>query len=113
MLHFYRFSGYTWSRQETLLLIDLYSQFKHYITEKKMPMNKFWILINTEMMKKGYNPTSKKCSSKWASLERAYKKIKDNNKKTGRGAKKFPFFGVIYQNFNNFSSNVHYSNLKK
>lgn len=44
-----------------------------------------WNKIALEMQKNGYNTTLLQVENKYKSLERSYKNMKLNNKKTGRG----------------------------
>ncbi|XP_039306247.1 uncharacterized protein LOC105207290 [Solenopsis invicta] len=44
------------------------------------------------MKKHGHDVTGPQCLSKFSGLKRTYKSIKDNNKKSGSGARMWPYF---------------------
>lgn len=53
--------------------------------------------------------SASKCENRWKSLERNYKKVVDNNNKSGRGRKVFEYeeeFDIIYEKKKNITPTV-------
>lgn len=78
------------NRERTLKLLELYKLYKKRVgTFEVKSMKKLWELVAREMSNQ-YKITisSSKCENRFKVLERTYKKVIDNNNKTGRGRMK-------------------------
>lgn len=53
-----------------------------------------WQEIAKKMAENGYNISSKKCCTKFQTLKRTYKQIKDHNNKSGNERKTWEYFDV-------------------
>lgn len=86
-------SDTTWSHTATLTLIDLYKQYRDKVgTFEIRNLKNLWELIATQInsiFKSNFTPSQ--IENRWRVLERNYKKVIDNNKKTGRGHKSFTY----------------------
>lgn len=83
-----------WSKEETLLLLNAYSDFKDDLNSGKGTVKKFWQKIANIMRDKGYNVTGVKCSTKFQALKRTYKNILDHNNKSGNNTKDWEYLKV-------------------
>lgn len=89
------------NRQRTLALIDLYKKYKPKVGSYDIrSMKKFWEIVATDISNQfKITISASKCENRWKTLERNYKKVIDNNNKTGRDRKFFEFeneFDTIY-----------------
>ncbi|XP_030764837.1 uncharacterized protein LOC115889060 [Sitophilus oryzae] len=89
------------NRQRTLALIDLYKKYKPKVGSYDIrSMKKFWEIVATDISNQfKITISASKCENRWKTLERNYKKVIDNNNKTGRDRKIFEFeneFDTIY-----------------
>jgi len=85
---------YIWNKKETLLLIYLYKEHEEMFTSGKMKQHLCWQRIATQMAKKGCNISARKCCTKFQTLKRTYKQIKDHNNKSGNSRKTWEYFDV-------------------
>lgn len=85
---------YIWNKSETLLLISLYKENEEMFTCGKMNQHVCWERIAKEMASKGCNISRKKCCTKFQSLKRTYKQIRDHNNKSGNSRKTWEYFDV-------------------
>jgi len=85
---------YIWNKKETLLLIYLYKEHEEMFTSGKIKQHLCWQQIATQMTKKGCNISAKKCCTKFQTLKRTYKQIKDHNNKSGNSRKTWEYFDV-------------------
>lgn len=85
---------YIWNNKETLLLIHLYKEHEEIFTSGKMKQHLCWERIGKEMANKGYKISGKKCNTKFQTLKRTYKQIKDHNNKSGNSKKTWEYFEV-------------------
>lgn len=82
------------NRDKTLALIDYYKSLKPKVSTGAIKsMKRLWDIIGREMSNKfKITVSASKCENKFkVFLERTYKKIVDNNNKTGRGRKTFEY----------------------
>lgn len=61
-------------------------------THGKMKQYVCWDHIAKEMAKEGYNVSGKKCCTKFQTLKRSYKQIKDHNNKSGNSRKTWEYY---------------------
>ena len=76
-----------WTTAATLMLIALYKE----INKPKMKRKTLWENLSTELNKHGYDFTVQKIENNWKSRKNAYRKKKDNAKRTGEGRTTFQF----------------------
>ncbi|KAK5642889.1 hypothetical protein RI129_003155 [Pyrocoelia pectoralis] len=82
-----------WSNNFTLTLLDLFKKYRNKVGSMQLRnLKKLWEVIAAELNKMHsteFSPAN--CENRWRVLERNYKKIVDNNNKTGRGRQCFEF----------------------
>ena len=61
------------------------------VDQGKMTKKAMWQDISRKINEKGYAYNSEQVSGRWKSLTRAYKNVKDHNKKSGNNKKSFEF----------------------
>lgn len=79
------------TRNATLLLIDCYKIYKNQILSGKIRKKVVWEKITSQMKENGYSFNSEQVAGRWKSLLRAYKNVKDHNKKSGSGTKSYEY----------------------
>ncbi|KAK4882541.1 hypothetical protein RN001_005860 [Aquatica leii] len=84
-----------WNDSEIKLLLSLYSDYKKDFEGKKFTNKSLWLKIALQINKEGYNLTWEQCDNKFKNLKTAYKKVIDNNSKTGRGRMSFKLFDLM------------------
>lgn len=83
---------FSWSDASTKLFLCLYKEKIHLLTTRKIRNKKvLWQKIAEEMNIQGYNVSNIQTENKFKSLERAYKNMITNNKKTGRSRATCPY----------------------
>ncbi|XP_072758997.1 uncharacterized protein [Anoplolepis gracilipes] len=70
--------GFRWPHEAILLLLTVYKEQEHQIISGTMTMKKFWAIIASQLIKKGYNVNASQCKSKMAGLKNTYKSVKDH-----------------------------------
>ncbi|KAJ0974556.1 hypothetical protein J5N97_016521 [Dioscorea zingiberensis] len=80
-----------WPKTEVHALIRLRSGLETRYQEAG-PKGPLWEEISSEMMKLGYNRSSKRCKEKWENINKYFKKVKESNKKRPEDAKTCPYF---------------------
>ncbi|XP_029677158.1 uncharacterized protein LOC115243966 [Formica exsecta] len=70
--------GFRWPHEAILLLLTVYKDQEHQIISGTMTMKKFWSIIASQLIKKGYNVNASQCKSKMAGLKNTYKSVKDH-----------------------------------
>ncbi|XP_011684748.1 PREDICTED: uncharacterized protein LOC105448082 [Wasmannia auropunctata] len=88
-----------WTKEETLLLLNIYDERKDKFGNGMYTMKKCWQIIANAMQEKGYKVTSLKCSTKLQALKRTYKSIVDHNNKSGNNPKKWEYFKIMQELF--------------
>ncbi|KAL1510069.1 hypothetical protein ABEB36_004724 [Hypothenemus hampei] len=85
--------GCVWNQSNSKILIDLYKLYRSKVgTTKLKNFKKLWELLAHLLKKKhNLNFTPAQIENRWRVLERNYKKVQDNNNKTGRARKNFEF----------------------
>ncbi|KAG5882558.1 hypothetical protein JTB14_007165 [Gonioctena quinquepunctata] len=81
------------NRERILILLDLYKFYKPKVGRGEVKtVNKMWEKIAFDLSN-GCRITihPSKCENKWKVLERSYKKVVDNNNRTGRRQEDFPY----------------------
>ncbi|XP_011883732.1 PREDICTED: uncharacterized protein LOC105570890 [Vollenhovia emeryi] len=77
---------FSWSDASTKLFLHLYKEKINLVSTRKIKNKKIlWQKIAEEMSTQGYNVSNIQAENKFKSLERSYKNMITNNKKTGRG----------------------------
>lgn len=91
--------AFNWNDAATKLFLDLYKQKKDDVNTRKIKTYKLmWKYIAQEMGKEGYSVSPLQVENKFKTMERAYKNMISNNKKTGRGRKtcNFETYVIFY-----------------
>lgn len=81
----------SWTRNATLLLIDCYKLYKNQILSGKIRKKVVWEKTTSQMKENGYSFNSEQVAGRWKSLLRAYKNVKDHNKRSGSGTKSYEY----------------------
>lgn len=84
-----------WNEAQTLLLIDLWKENEDKFTSGAYTKKSIWIEISKKILNNESGPSHENCVNKWKSLVRTYRKIKDNNNKSGRGNQTFKYYDAI------------------
>ncbi|KAB0805297.1 hypothetical protein PPYR_02267 [Photinus pyralis] len=88
-----------WTHESTLLLLSLYEDHIGSFKSPKKTNKSVWLRIANEMSKRGYLFTGDQCDLKFRNLKKTYKRIKDNNKSSGRGAIVWPYMDMFERVF--------------
>ncbi|KYN15177.1 hypothetical protein ALC57_12606 [Trachymyrmex cornetzi] len=76
----------------TKLFLSTYKEKVELLLNRKIKTRKImWERIRKVMHSKGYNTTATQIENKYKSLERSFKNMVTNNKKTGRGRTTYPY----------------------
>ncbi|XP_029170158.1 uncharacterized protein LOC114943505 [Nylanderia fulva] len=79
-------SSFSWNDESTRYFLSLYQENRKLVSSRKLKTLKaMWIHIANTMTKSGYNVSPLQVENKFKTMERAYKNMVSNNKKTGRG----------------------------
>lgn len=89
-----------WTKQETLVLLDIYTSREEQFHNGKITVKKSWENVAKEMKEMGHNLSGQKCSIKFQAMKRTYKSIKDQNNKSGNHATKWEYFYRMDEIFN-------------
>lgn len=81
-----------WVHEAILLLLTLYENNLEAFKSGKKTNKSIWTNIARQMEKDGYHFVGEQCGIKFRNLKNTYKRIKDNNKQTGRGTISWPFY---------------------
>lgn len=92
-------SLYRWSEACVLLLLRTYETMEEKFTNGKFSHKKCWELVAAELKKHGYSITGPQCSSKFRSLKKTYKTIKDHNAVSGNDRRTWQHFEIMDQMF--------------
>jgi len=83
-----------WNRSETLLLIASYKEIEKDFTSRKMTQKQCWNKIAQIMQKNNINVSAQKCSTRYQTLKRTYRAIRDHNRKSGNARKTWEYYDV-------------------
>ncbi|XP_066585429.1 uncharacterized protein [Prorops nasuta] len=93
---------FSWTEENTKLFLDLYKTKRKLVLERKLKSYKvLWKIIAADMNTHNYNVTPLQVENKFKTLERAYKNIVNNNRKTGRGRMTCSFEAEMTEIFQN------------
>ncbi len=84
-----------WPREAVELLISLYEEFEAQLEDPKSRKKDIWYKISRRLHAANYDYSQNKVESKWRSLLKSHKDIRDNRKKTGSRRKSFQFYKRI------------------
>lgn len=98
--------AFRWNDSNVKLLLHLYDKHKADFYGKKKTNRSIWKSIASEMADYEVIITWEQCENKFKNLKKTYKKVIDNNNKTGRGRIDWPYFNVMDDLFGN-SPEVH------
>nr|CAI5837043.1 unnamed protein product [Callosobruchus analis] len=84
---------FTWSRENTLQLLDLYKKYRNEVGSFQIRnFKKLWEIISGDMrVLYGAQVAPSNCENRWRVLERNYKRFIDNQNQTGGGRMFFEF----------------------
>ncbi|EFN89255.1 hypothetical protein EAI_09798, partial [Harpegnathos saltator] len=86
------YNTFTWCDASTKLFLSIYKEMNKLFKNRKIATKKIlWNKITIQMNSKGYNVNVIQVEDKYKSLERSYKNMISNNKKTGRGRMTCPY----------------------
>ena len=89
-------SGSTWSREETLTLIDIWGQEILQAQLEDCKRNQVvYQKVAKELQESGYGRTYVQCRDNIKNLRGEYRKVKDKKKKTGEGNKQWDYFDLL------------------
>jgi len=83
-----------WTHSMTLLLLELYRNHRTQFRSAKH-MRNVWQKICDKMSEEGYNLTWQLCEKKFRNMKATFKDIKDNNRQSGRGKRKWPYYEIL------------------
>lgn len=86
--------SFRWPHEAILLLLRIYPDYEHQLTNGKITHKKFWDLLSSQLITNGYNVTGLQCKSKMAGLKNTYKNIKDHNAKSGNSRRTWKYLDV-------------------
>ncbi|EFN82458.1 hypothetical protein EAI_07957, partial [Harpegnathos saltator] len=81
-----------WSRNGTLLFLDVYQEYAPNIDRGKCSQKHAFQEISKKLAEKNYLFSSKQCMTKLTSMKRIYKKIKDHNSKFGNDRQTWQYY---------------------
>ncbi|XP_053374335.1 uncharacterized protein LOC123522846 [Mercenaria mercenaria] len=84
-------SAQLWKKEPTLLLISEYKEYQDCIDKGKIKKKVVWTEIAKHLSEEGYNFTPDQVCSRWKTLMRSYKAVKDSNKRSGSGHKTYVY----------------------
>ncbi|CAH1099682.1 unnamed protein product [Psylliodes chrysocephalus] len=91
-------SSITWTKSNTLVLLDVYQKYRTKVgTLEIRNFKRMWEIISSELKTRGVMVLENNCENRWRVLERNYKKYVDNKKKTGRGRSFFEYADEMEQ----------------
>ena len=80
-----------WGKAATLLLIDEYKKKSKIVDSGRMTKKTKWLEISKTLNDNGYLYNAEQVSGRWKTLNRAYKNVKDQNRKSGNSRKNIEF----------------------
>lgn len=84
--------SFSWCDASTKLFLATYKDAQELLTNRKLKTKKMlWNKVTIQMQQNGYNVTPIQVENKYKSLERSYKNMISNNKKTGRSRMSCPY----------------------
>jgi hypothetical protein len=84
-------SAQPWKKEETLLLISKYKNYQDSIDKGKIKKKVVWNEIAKQLNEKGYKFTGDQVCSRWKTIMRGYKAVKDSNKTSGSAHKTYEY----------------------
>ena len=89
-------AGYLWSHEETKVLLGLWSDARVQEQLEGARRNKtVFLKIAKEMNDMGHQRTWQQCRVKLKNIISKYRKVKDSNRRSGRGQKCFEFYDEV------------------
>ncbi|EFN75331.1 hypothetical protein EAI_03958 [Harpegnathos saltator] len=87
--------NFKWSNEAVLLLLEQYRQYEKDMYSGKITHKKTWEKISQVMNEKEYVVTGRQCSTRFNTMKRTYKGVKDHNKKSGNNKRTWPYFEIM------------------
>ncbi|XP_044594860.1 uncharacterized protein LOC123272224 [Cotesia glomerata] len=92
-----------WSKNEVLLLIEIYKEYQLEFLDANITNGDVWVkiaTINETLNQQGLPPIpAEKCKTKWETLKRRYKSLKDSQKTSGNAPMTWPFYDEMEEVF--------------
>ncbi|XP_044581091.1 trihelix transcription factor GT-2-like [Cotesia glomerata] len=93
-----------WSKNEVLLLIEIYKEYQLEFLDANITNGDVWVKIATKinetLNQQGLPPIpAEKCKTKWETLKRRYKSLKDSQKTSGNAPMTWPFYDEMEEVF--------------
>lgn len=79
----------------TFRLIEEWQKNEEKFTSGSYSKKSIWIEISKNVSDESVGPSFEHCLNKWKNLVRTYRKVKDNNNKSGRGNQTFKFYEAL------------------
>ncbi|CAM1321053.1 Uncharacterised protein g7663 [Pycnogonum litorale] len=86
---------FVWCPNAVKLLISLYFDYKDDFQENKILKKHLWKKIAMKMTENGYVVSSVLSDKKWRNLKRTYVNIRDHNRQSGRGRKRWEYYSLM------------------
>ncbi|XP_077496097.1 uncharacterized protein LOC144106992 [Amblyomma americanum] len=81
-----------WPKQKTLLLIQLYKEFKESPGRRLKTKKQMWEMLAAKITEVfGGNLTPSQIENKWRTLERGYKRVREHNSRSGNDRRSCEF----------------------
>ena len=80
-----------WTDAASRLLLELYSQRQHQFGDPKVKKRTIWREISEQLKISGHNFTPQQTENRWKTMTAAFRRVKDNNNRSGRQRKTCPY----------------------
>ena len=91
-LEFLKKKGYSWTREETRLLISLYEEKQDLFKNINYKKKQVWEIIASRMKEHDCTARPDQCEGKWKALTLAFRKCEDHNHQSGNNRRECPFY---------------------
>ncbi|KAK4882103.1 hypothetical protein RN001_005422 [Aquatica leii] len=92
-------SNMKWNDKSIKLLLTIYQSHLQLFRNSKKTNKSIWSMIAEKMQTHGYQVSWDDCDIKFRNLKKTYKRIKDNDNLSGRGAKQWIYFNIFEELF--------------
>lgn len=86
---------FKWPHEAILLLVEEFRKRTDDFYSGRISQKKNWQNIAEALIKKNHQVTGPQCQSKFGSLKRTYKSMKDHNGKSGNGTRTWAYFDLL------------------
>ncbi|XP_014483067.1 PREDICTED: uncharacterized protein LOC106748742 [Dinoponera quadriceps] len=88
---------FDWPHEAVWTLLDAYKKLKHLLRNKKKA--KFWTIVASHLLKKGYDITAFRCKKKITKLKNTYENIKKRSAQNGNSNQTWKYFEIMDELF--------------